>query len=70
MVVAVILIVTWLIRAVFRRAQTAKLDYSARRCGVTASVKKLLFRTHWFVMTDRQKYGYLWLRTVKHLKKV
>jgi hypothetical protein len=35
---------------------------------MTASLKKLLFKVHWFIMSDRQRYGYLWLRTVDHLK--
>jgi hypothetical protein len=30
--------------------------------------KKLKFRVHWLTMSDRQKYGYLWLRTAEHLK--
>jgi len=37
---------------------------------MTVLFKKLLFKAHWFAMNDRQRYGYLWLRTVEHLNKV
>jgi hypothetical protein len=35
---------------------------------MTVLLKKLLFKVRWFAMSDRQKYGYLWIRTVDHLK--
>jgi len=37
------------------------------RAAITEGIREILFRVRWLVMSDRQRYAYLWNRTKETL---